>query len=93
LPILLPAEQGGAMDDDPEDEVLVRIGLDEETVAHDERRAEVAGRTLGKQLRYELEVAHGFILPDPPQWQNDPTRPALPESLTCEFYSVTSSKS
>lgn len=31
------------MDDDPEDEVLVRIGLDEETVAHDERRAEVAG--------------------------------------------------
>ena len=53
------------MEDYPEDEVLVRIDLDEETMAHYERRAEAAGLTLEKQLRYELEVNHGFTLPDP----------------------------
>jgi hypothetical protein len=35
--------QGGcAMEADPEDEVLVRVDLDKQTVAHYERRAETA---------------------------------------------------
>jgi len=33
-------------------------------MAHYGRRAEAAGLTLEKQLRYELEVNHGFTLPD-----------------------------
>jgi hypothetical protein len=53
------------MEDDREDEVLIHFNLDEETVAHFEQRAEAAGRTLETQLRYELEINHGFTVPDP----------------------------
>ena len=53
------------MEHDRDDEVLVHVTLDEETVAHYEQRAESAGRTLEAQLGYELEVAHGVTMPDP----------------------------
>ena len=52
------------MKDDREDEKLIHIDLDEETVAHYEQRAEAAGRTLEAQIRYELAVNHGFTVPD-----------------------------
>ncbi|MCI0426910.1 MAG: hypothetical protein L0Z46_02695 [Nitrospiraceae bacterium] len=53
------------MEDDREDDKLIHVDLDEETVAHYERRSEAAGRTLEAQLLYELEVNHGLALPDP----------------------------
>lgn len=53
------------MEHDRDDDVLVHVTLDEETLAHYDQRAEAAGRTLGAQLRYELEVVHGGALPDP----------------------------
>lgn len=52
------------MDDDREDEPLVQCTLDEETVAHYAQRAEAAGRTFEAQILYELQVDHGFTVPD-----------------------------
>jgi hypothetical protein len=53
------------MKEDREDDKLVRVTLDEETLARYARRAEAAGRTVEAQLRYELEVCLGLTLPDP----------------------------
>jgi hypothetical protein len=53
------------MEDDREDEKLVHVTLDAETMAHYEQRAESAGRTLEEQLRYEIEVNHGATMPAP----------------------------
>jgi len=47
------------------DDVFVRVDLDAQTMAHYERRAQAAGRTLDEQLVYELEVNHGLRVPDP----------------------------
>ena len=52
------------MKDDREDDKIIHVDLDDETVAHYERRAEAAGRTLEAQIHYELEVNHGLALPD-----------------------------
>lgn len=53
------------MEDDREDDVLVPVTLDEAAVEKLQRRAEAAGRTLERQLRYEMEVVLGFSVPDP----------------------------
>ena len=53
------------MEDDREDEQLVRFTLDEATAAHYAQRAAAAGRTLEEQILYELKVDHGFTAPDP----------------------------
>lgn len=52
------------MEDDQEDDKLIHVDLDEETVAHYEQRSEAAGRTLEAQIRDELAVNHGFTVPD-----------------------------
>lgn len=53
------------MEEDREDDKLIWVTLDDETVAHYARRAEAAGRTLEKQILYELKVSHGLTVPDP----------------------------
>ena len=53
------------MDGDREDDVVVPVTLNEAEVAHVQRRAEFAGRTLEAQIRYEMEVVFGLTLPDP----------------------------
>jgi hypothetical protein len=53
------------MEEDREDDKIISVTLDEETMAHYEQRAESAGRTLAEQIRYELEVIHGSAVPDP----------------------------
>ena len=53
------------MTDDQADDPLVPFALDDEGWAYYQRRAEAAGRTLEEQLRYELAVLRGNILPDP----------------------------
>lgn len=53
------------MEEGREDDPLLWVTLDAETAAHEARRAEAAGRTLETQLRYELEVNHGWCPPDP----------------------------
>lgn len=52
------------MEDDREDDKLIHVDLDDETVAHYARRAEAAGRTLNAQLIYELSVNHSRAVPD-----------------------------
>lgn len=47
-----------------EEEAVVPVMLDAETVAHYERRAWVAGRTWEEQIIYELSVNRGLVLPD-----------------------------
>ena len=50
---------------DDNEEELVNVTLDAETLAHYEARAQASGRTLEAQIRYELEVNHGGTVPDP----------------------------
>ena len=53
------------MDDNREDEELVWVTLNAATAAHLARRAQAAGRTLEKQILYELKIVHGGAVPDP----------------------------
>ncbi|MEO5631440.1 MAG: hypothetical protein ABIQ24_07510 [Nitrospiraceae bacterium] len=53
------------MEEDREDDKLVWVTLNEESLAHYETRAHDAGRTVEAQLRYELEVGLGLTVPDP----------------------------
>ena len=53
------------MEDDREDDKLVWVTLNEETVARYERNAKAAGRTVEKQIRYHVEVCFGLTVPDP----------------------------
>ena len=53
------------MEDDREDDVIVPVTLNEAEAAHVQRRADAAGRTLERQMRYEVEVGLGLSVPDP----------------------------
>lgn len=53
------------MEDDREDDKLVWVTLNEETLARLQRRADTADRTLERQMRYEVEVMLGLTVPDP----------------------------
>jgi hypothetical protein len=53
------------MEDDREDDILVRVELSQDIMTHYARRAEAAGRTLQAQLCYELAVYHGLLVRDP----------------------------
>ena len=53
------------MEEDREDDIIIWVTLDEETSARYDRRAEAGGRTLEKQILYELKVRYGLTVPDP----------------------------
>jgi hypothetical protein len=53
------------MEDNRDDEVLLYVTLNAETMAHYAQRAAAVGRTVEDQLRYELKVHLGLALPDP----------------------------
>jgi tagatose-1,6-bisphosphate aldolase non-catalytic subunit AgaZ/GatZ len=53
------------MQDDREDDVIVPVTLDDATLARLQRRADAAGRTVERQIRYEMEVVLGLSVPDP----------------------------
>ena len=53
------------MEDDREDDKLVWVTLNEETLARYERRADAAGRTVEEQIRYHVKVCLGLSVPDP----------------------------
>jgi len=53
------------MEDDREDDKLVWVTLNEETLAYYETCGHAAGRTLEKQILYAVEVCLGLTVPDP----------------------------
>lgn len=50
---------------DENEEELVNVTLDAETLAHYEARAHASGRTLEEQILYEFKVNRGDTVPDP----------------------------
>lgn len=53
------------MEENREDDKLVWVTLNAETVARYERKAKAAGRTVEQQIRYHVEVCFGLTVPDP----------------------------